>query len=319
MRWSLATSLIIHTCILLAAVVVLPSPDEYDVEELESVPVDIVTLEEFSQRLAKQENAPEPEPEQKIAPKVDVEPEVKEPTPKPAEEIKKAVLEPQPELEPKPVPEPEPVAEPEPPKLEPIEELIKKTEEVVPEPELEAKPEKKAKAPVPLPRAKPKNLTRKVAEKKKKKKSKFNPDDIAAYLNKTEDERAAPPVSDVLDGAPNPDDITSLLGSDSRDTASEAAWMRQRVYDLFIPLPGGNEAIGLFAKVEFKLDRAGNVIGQPRIIDGSFDHPLFPAYERNAVAAVLSAQPYDKLSPETYNDWAKNRIRFSPEDMRNIN
>ena len=75
---SLATSLTIHVCILLIAVGVFQSPDEYVVEELESVPVDIVSLEEFSKRQATQKDAPPPEPEKKIAPKVKVEPEIKE-------------------------------------------------------------------------------------------------------------------------------------------------------------------------------------------------------------------------------------------------
>ena len=47
MRWSLTTSLFLHAAILAAAFVVLPNPDEFKVEEQESIPVDIVSIEDL--------------------------------------------------------------------------------------------------------------------------------------------------------------------------------------------------------------------------------------------------------------------------------
>jgi len=319
MRWSLATSLTIHGCILLIAVGVFQSPEEYVVEELESVPVDIVTLEEFSKRQATQKDAPEPEPEKKIAPKVKVVPEIKEIAPKAAEEVKQAAREPQPEPEPKPVKEPEPVAEPVPPKPEPLEELIKQTEEVVPEPE--AEPEVKAKAPVPLPRTKPKELVRKVAEQKKKKKKKpdFNPDDIAALLNKTDDEKTAPPVSDEPDGSPIEDEITRLItNSDDRISANELDWLRQRIGRCWNVPAGARNAQNLIVKIRIQMDPLGNVMGQPRIINNS-NHPVFDAAARSALAAVIGCQPYDRLPAEKYSSWKDMIINFDPSLMLAIN
>ena len=317
MRWSLATSLVVHACILLLAVGVFQSPEEYVVEELESVPVDIVTLEEFSKRQATEKDAPEPEPQKKTAPKVKVEPEIKEIAPKPAEEIKQAAREPQPEPEPKPAREPEPVAEPEP---EPLEELIKETEEVVPEPEPEVEPEKEAKAPVPLPRAKPKNLVRKVVEKKKKKKKKpkFNTDDVAALLNKIDETRAAPPLNSEFDGAPKPDDITSLLGNDDRISANELDWLRQRIGQCWNVPAGARNAQDLIVKIRIQMDPLGNVMGSPRIINSS-SHPVFDAAARSALAAVVGCQPYDKLPAEKYSSWKDMIINFDPSLMLAIN
>lgn len=323
MRWSLATSLILHVGILLIAVGVFQSPEEYHVEELESVPVDIVSLEEFSKRMATDKDAPEPEPEKKIAPKVKVVPEIKEIAPKVAEEIKQAAREPQPEPEPKPAKEPEPVAEPEPPKPEPLEELIKKTEEVIPEPEPEpeAEPEVKAKAPVPLPRTKPKELVRKVAEKKKKKKKKpaFNPDDIAALLNKTDDEKAAPVFSETLDGAPKPDELTRLFDrSDDRISANELDWLRQRIGRCWNVPAGARDAQNLVVKIRIQMDPLGNIMGQPRIINNS-NHPVFDAAARSALAAVIGCQPYDRLPAEKYSSWKDMIINFDPSLMLAIN
>ena len=316
MRWSLAISLIVHACILLAAVIVLPSPDEYEVDEPESVPVDIVTLEEFSKRQARQKEAPEPEPEKKPAPKIKVEPEIKEIAPKPSEEIRQAAREPQPEPEPKPAPAPEPVVE-QPPAAEPepIEELIKKTEELIPEPEPE--PKKQAKAPVPVPRQKPKPPVRKIVNKKTKKPA-FNTDDVAALLNKIDDMRAAPPVASEFDSTPKPDDITSLLGNDDRISANELDWLRQRIGRCWNVPAGARNAQNLVVRIRIQMDPLGNVTGRPRIINNS-NHPVFNAAARSALAAIIGCQPYDKLPPEKYNSWKDMIINFDPSLMLAIN
>ena len=317
MRWSLAISLIVHACILLAAVVVLPSPDEYEVEELDSVPVDIVTLEEFSKRMATTKEVPEPKPEEPPAPKVKVEPEIKKIEPKPAEEIKQAAREPQPQPEPEPVKEPEPVAE-EQPKPEPIEELIKQTEEVVPEPE--AEPQDKPKVAVPLPRSKPKDLVKKkiVEKPKKKKKPDFNTDDVAALLNKIDETRAAPPVSEELAGLPSLSDIESAIGQDDSISANELDWLRQRIGQCWNVPAGARDAGSLIVRVRIKMDPLGNVIGQPRVVNNS-NHPVFDAAARSAVAAVVGCQPYDKMPAEKYNAWKEMIINFDPSLMLAIN
>lgn len=320
MRWSLATSLTIHVAILLAAVVVLPSPDEYEVNDEELVPVDIVTLEEFSKRQAKQEKPPEPEPEKKPAPKVKVEPEIKKIAPKPSDEIKQAAREPQPEPEPKPAPEPEPVVEQPPaPAPEPLEELIKKTEEVFPEPMPEPEPKEEASAPVPMPRHKPKPPVRKIVQKKKKKKkSEFNTDDVAALLNKIDETRVAPSFSDVLNSAPKPDDITTLIGSDDRISANELDWLRQRIGRCWNIPAGARDAENLVVKVQIQMDQLGNVTGQPQVVNRS-NHPVFDAAARSAIAAIIGCQPYDKLPPEKYESWKIIRINFDPSLMLAIN
>src|SRR5688500_1231852 len=98
MRYSLAMSIGVHAAILLAAIIALPAPDTLKGEELDSIPDDVVSIEELSQRKA-MVKAAEKKPAEKPAP---VKPlvEEKKPERKPAEEVKKAAVEPEPEPEP---------------------------------------------------------------------------------------------------------------------------------------------------------------------------------------------------------------------------
>src|SRR5687767_15223447 len=101
MRYSIAISITVHAAILLAAVVALPAPDKYKVEDQESIPVDIVSIEELSQRKATVKAPAKKEVAKPAPPKVEVKEE--KPEQKPALEVKKAALEPQAEPEPLPV------------------------------------------------------------------------------------------------------------------------------------------------------------------------------------------------------------------------
>ncbi len=307
----------VHASILLAAVVVFPSPDEYEVDETESIPVEIVSIEDFSKRQATvEEPPPEQKPEEPPAPKVKVEPKIEKIEPKPAEEVKQAAREPEPVPAPEPAPQPVPepvVEEPAPPQPEPLEELIKQTEDPVPE----AEPEKVAKAPVPVPRQKPKPPVRKIVEKKKEQDKKFNTDDVAALLNKIDETRAAPSVSEV-EGSPKLDDITSLIGSDNMISANELDWLRQRIGQCWNVPAGARDAQNLVVRIRIQMDPLGNVLGQPRIINRS-DHPVFDAAARSAVAAVMGCQPYDKLPAEKYESWRDMIINFDPSLMLALN
>jgi hypothetical protein len=83
MRYSLAISIAVHAAILLAAVIVLPAPDLFKVEDLESIPVDIVSIEELSQRkatvkAAEKKPAPTPAPPKPVVEEKKPEPKLSE-------------------------------------------------------------------------------------------------------------------------------------------------------------------------------------------------------------------------------------------------
>jgi hypothetical protein len=318
MRWSLPVSFAVHVSILVLAAGVLSDPEAFKVEDQESIPVEIVDISELSKRQATKPDAPKEE--KKPGPEVIKEPEITKIERKIDETIKQASREPQPEPEPKPAPapEPEPVeAKPEPPQPDPVEELIKQTETAEPVPE----PEKKAAEakPVPKPRQKPKPPQKVVEKKKKKKKKDFNPDDVAALLNKIDDDRTAPaPPQDELT-APVQDEIARLVNAnDDGVSASELDWLRQRIGRCWNVPAGVRDAHNLVVRVQIQMDPSGNVLGQPVVLNNS-SHPAFGAAARSSVAAILGCQPYDKLPAEKYAAWKNIIINFDPSKMLAIN
>jgi outer membrane biosynthesis protein TonB len=293
MRVSLAISLAVHAAILLAAVVVLPSPDLFKVEEMDTIPVDIVSIEDVSKRQATVK-APEAPVEKPAPPKPVV--ETKESAPKPAEEVKQAAVEPQ--AEPEPVPEPK--VEPKLPDPKPIEDLIKKMEE---------KPKeqpKTAEAPKVKPKPKP--------EKPKKKLAPLDVDKVAALLNKIDDDRTAPPKKKEETGTPLQGQFDFASGSDEKMAANEIDWLRRKIEECWNPPVGVQEAQNLVVQLQIELDQGGNVIGTPQIANTS-SHPLFEVAANSAVRAVMRCQPYDRLPPQKYESWRSIILNFDPRQM----
>ena len=315
MRLSYIISFIVHAGILLAAVIVLPEPDKFLVENQESIPVEIIEFSELSQRVASIKNAKEDPVKKPLPPKVE-EIDVPKEQAKPEKEIKKAVKEPQPE------PAPEPVKEqPTPPEPDPVKELIEKVEnQPEPEPKLEPEPEKaKTEAkPVPVPRRKPEiPKTFKTAEKKKKK-HKFDPNQLNALLNKIDDDRTAPPKPVDETGTPDNGEITNLLGQDQKLTGNEADWLISRIGQCWSPPIGMKESGAVIPRVQFEMDIEGNIIGTPAVTNFS-TNPLFGVAVRSAINAIYSCAPYSQLPQEKYDKWRIIAVNFDPRRMLGIN
>jgi outer membrane biosynthesis protein TonB len=325
MRWSLTISVILHAAILLAAFVVLPNPTEFKVEDQESIPVDIVSIEDLSKRQATAKVAEEPKPQEKIAPKpAEVIKDVK-PAPEVAPEIKTAVKEPTAEPEPKPEVKPEEPKKveakpdekkPEDPKKaeakpeekqpdpKPLEELIKETNDKPPEP---AKEEvKKAEA---KPEIKPKD---KPKPERKKPPKEFNPDEIAAFLNKTDDKHTAPLKPTEEQGSPKKGEF-NLSGADDSIAATLNDMLIKRLAGCWTIPPGAREA-QINVKVHFYLNSDGTVNGYPDVMNGNSD-PLFQATAQSAVSAVMECQAYDFFPADKYDLWRENTVNFNPNQM----
>lgn len=292
MRYSLAISVAIHAAILLAAMLALPAPDTYEVEELDTIPVDIVSIEELSQRKATQK-APEKKTAEKPKP-AETKREEKKPEPKIAELVQKAALEAKAEAEPAPKPvekQPDP---------KPLEELIKKTEEAKPEAE-----SKSAEAPAVKPKRKP--------EKPRKERRELDIDKVAALLNKIEEEPASPPRIEELIGTPEEGEF-DLAGTDLKISANEIDWLRRKIRECWNPPVGVMEAQGLQVHVQIELDQSGAVLGQPAVVNHSM-HPLFDVAASSAVRAILRCQPYDRLPIAKYESWRSIIFNFDPLEM----
>jgi outer membrane biosynthesis protein TonB len=295
-----------HVAILAAAFVVLPNPDKFKVDDQEMIPVDIVSIADAGKRQATVKT-PE-KPAEKAAPKpVEVMKPV-QPAPEVAPDVKTAVKEASAPPEPKPEPRKEEPKkeEPAPPKPEEMAELVKKIEEKPeekkPEKQAEAKPEKK---PDPKP-------PEKKPEKKLKPKKEFNPDDIAAFLNKTDDKHTAPLKPKTETGTPKQGEF-NLSGEDDAVAATIADAIKQRLAKCWNIPPGAREA-QINVKIRFQLNPDGSVSGLPEVLNSSSD-PLFTTTAQSAVSAVMDCQSYDFLPQDKYNLWQDNTVNFNPNQM----
>lgn len=296
MRWSLTTSFMLHAAILIAALVVLPNPKEFVVSPQQSIQVDISKISDTTKQMAaKQDEKPveQPKPKKVEAPK----PETK-PAPKVAEVEKKAVTEAKTEPQPEPKKE-----EPKPLDAEPLKDLIKDTVTEAPQPEkAKPKPEETKKAEV-KPKEKPK--------KPEKKKPKLNMDEIAAFLNKTDDQKAAP--EQPSEGEQTASNDKATQGTDSKLSATIIDAFVQRLRQCWTVPPGAREA-NIMVKIHFVLNPDGSVAGVPDIVDAGSDL-LSDATARSAVAAIMECQNYDFLPKDRYDMWQDNTLVFNPNMM----
>ena len=326
MRYTLPISLFLHLGILLAAIVVLPAPEEFRVTPQEALPVEIVSIEDVSKRMAMTRDAPE-KPVEKPAPKIR-EPQPKA-QPKPAREKVEARPEPKPAPEPEPEPEPVKKAEPAPaPDPADLKKLVEKVAEPEPKPEkAEPAPAPKPKAarPAPKPRARPRVIRKLAAlhrKKRQKPKKAHKPrkdaiDEIAALLNKVDETpRARPPEAEET-GTPRrgPAD---MAGTDATLSADLVDALRQKVESCWNVPAGVRDAEGLRVRVRFQMSPEGLVTGGPEVLN-AMAHPAFDAAARSAVRAVLACQPYDFLPPEKYEAWKDIILNFDPSRMLAVN
>ncbi len=298
MRKSLITSLVLHCAVLIAALVVLPNPDRYKVKPQDSIQVDISQITDESKRKATSKTVEKPV--EKPAPKkVEVVKKV-EPAPKVDEKVKTAVKEPVAEPPP-PAPKPEEPKKVEPTPLDPdpLKDLLKKVEE-------EPKPKEEVKKAELKPEKKP--------EKKKlvKKKPELNTDDIAAFLNKTNDAKTAPQQPAEVAGVPELG-AADVQGTDDALAATLVDALRQKLAGCWSVPPGAREA-NITVKVRFYLNPDGTVAGLPEVLNGSAD-PLFSTTAQSAVSAVMECQRYDFFPPDRYDLWKDNTVNFNPNMM----
>lgn len=329
MRWSLITSLLLHVAILIATFIVMPNPDEFKVADQEMIPVDIVSVQDFSKRMAMTKDAEAPKKVDKPRPKPqEIVKETKE-APEVAPEVKTAANEPKQAEPPEPKkeepkqeepapPEPkkeepkkvEPPKEAEPvPQDDPLKDLIKKTEDDTPPPQKdEPKPEKKAEA---KPEKKPEKKPDKKPDKKKPDK-KFDVSSIENFLNKIDDKKTAPQKPTDESGQPQQGEA-NMSGEDQQLAATLIDMLRQRLSQCWSAPAGAREA-QIVVKIQFNLDQQGNVVGLPQVLSAGSD-ALSQTTAQSAVSAIMDCQSYDFLPADKYDLWKEITINFNPNMM----
>ncbi|MFN0191358.1 MAG: hypothetical protein ACKVP5_05180 [Aestuariivirga sp.] len=323
MRWGLTTSLVLHGGILFMALAVLPDPDEFKVKPQDAIQVDISQITDESKRKATVKAEAPPKPVEKPKPKPTEVVKDVEPAPKVAEEVKTAAKEaaaepppPEPKKEePKKVEEPK-KEEPKPLDPDPLKDLIKDTVEEKPEP----KPEEPKKAEEPK-KEEPKKEEVKKAEvqpekkpdkKPEKKKPKLDTDEIAAFLNKTDEEKTAPQKPAEETGTPEQGEA-NIQGTDDALAATLVDALRQRLAECWSVPPGAREA-KIIVRVKFSLNPDGSVAGFPEVQNAGGDR-LFDVTAQSAISAIMECQLYDFLPREKYDLWREITINFNPNMM----
>lgn len=291
MKTGLTISALAHAALLLWGLISF-SARPLEAAPTDALPVDIVSDKQFSELTRGAKNAPKPEPKPQVEaigarrPADDARSKVAE---KP--EIKTAAAPPPPLPEPKPAESKPAEAKPDPkPKIDPIAETLKKEE-------ARKRAEEKAKA-------------KEARRKQEAAQPRFDPMQIAALLDKRDPQRRVA-TGEVIAPAPA---LGTRSGSAPRISQSELDAMRARLMKLWNPPAGVQNPEELVVKIRIHLGRDGRLAGPPMVLT-SGRGSLFQTARDNAVRALFRGQPFDMLSPSTYETWKEIEITFDPRDM----
>jgi outer membrane biosynthesis protein TonB len=300
MRTASVISTGLHAAVLLFAVVTFTGKS-LESTPVEALPVDMISEKEFSEMTKGVKDAPKPLDKPKpLVEKIDTPKPVEAPVPKVTEkkEITPTAEKPP---EPKP-PEPKKEAKAEPPKPAPPKE----------EPKTDAIAEKLAKPEEPKKEAKSEPLPPKKPEIKppEKKQPKFDPNKIAALLDKRDPQRNAA-TGAALSNAPSMGTATGMAAQLSQ---SEIDALRARLMALWNPPIGAQGADGVQITIRIRFKRDGTLeIGPQVLTSGSGGQ--FIAMRDSAVRAVLVGQPYTMLRPDHYETWKEIDFTFDTKEM----
>jgi colicin import membrane protein len=290
MKTGLTISALIHAALLLWGLISF-SARPLEAAPKDALPVDIISDKQFSELTKGVKNAPKDAKPAPLAEKLGTPNAVEDSTAKINE--KREIKEAKPEAsQPPPSPEPKPKkadAKPEKPKVDQIAETLKKEE-------AKRKTEERAKA--------------KAEQQKQQQQPKFDPNQIAALLDKRDPQRQAA-AGEQLSPTPG---LGKSDGNAAVLSQSEIDGLRRRLAECWNPPVGAADAPNLkvVLRVLFKSD--GSVSNQPVLVAGTAS-PLGPAMAESAKRAVLTCQPYKMLRPENYQLWKDIEITFDPREM----
>ena len=327
--FGLPVSAFVHVAFLAAAVFALPSVKTLEPPPEDSLPVEILTPEQFSAITKGEKTA---KPAEKPQAKVEkVQPTIKPPEEDPAKEIaRESVATPQPPApkpEPKPEPpKPEPKPEPKPAPPKPSAEDAQKLDELAlrasqqpdpPKPEKKPDPPKKSDPPKKPETAKAQEKPAPKPAEKSEATREFDPSKVAALLSREKPTRAAK-TGDA-------ESQTAALGS-TRGTAPKLSLSQrnaivgavmQHVSPCWSPPSFAADAKSLAVVIAVDLDAQGVLAGEPDVVS----YPAGPSGSAAASAALralkrcITAQSPLKLPPELYGSWRALEINFDPRDM----
>lgn len=308
MRKALIASAVGHLAILVAGVIGFTGGRDLSVAPVDSLPVELVPVSEMTQlqlgtkeeteiREAAVKPAEKPPQEKPEAADRPGDNETSAPGPETDRPVQEAAVEQTPPP-PAPEPEPEPAAEPAP------EEAVSETAELGPEVDRTEEPEQQI---VKVrPRIKPRVPPR--PREPEPPKEQFDPNNIAALLNKTT------PSGGGTSNSQQP----ASLGSDRgqigvRMSQSELDALRSQVARCWNPPVGAVGAEELVVRLQFSMSENGEVQGQPKVLNAN-GNPAFNAAAQSAIRAVYRCGPYS-LPISKYESWQTIILNFDPREM----
>jgi colicin import membrane protein len=268
----------LHVAVLLWATLTFAGKT-FEVTPAESLPVDLVSEKQFSELTKGVKEAPKPVDKPK--PLVEKKDEPKPPKP----EDLKAKLTEKPEIKATQDKPPEPPSDA-------IADKIKKDEK---KEKQEAKVE-----PKPLPPKRP----------PKRDEPKFEPDKIAALLDKRAPQREA-----IAGAEPNSSPTLGVAaGNAAKLSQSEIDALRARLMALWNPPVGMRDAQNGQVTIRIRFKRDGTLAAGPLVLT-SGSGPQFNAMRDSAVRAVFVGQPYTMLRPDHYDTWKEIDFTFDAKEM----
>lgn len=291
MRPGLAVSSVGHAVILGWGLLTF-APNPLEAPLTEAMPIDLVSVEDVTRTRQGKRDAPKLEEMKPAAEKIE--------QPKQAPEVEKKV-EKKPEIKPTAPPPPEEApkqeAKKEAPKSDPIKDLISKDAIE------QAKDQKKTP---------PKKEQPKLAEKQKQppvKQRNFNPDQIAALLDKREPQRQQSSAEQVSPSA----SLGVSSGNAPRLSQSEIDALRAQIQACWNPPVGAENAQDLVVRVRVQFRKDGTLSAEPVLMNRG-NSPYFQVAAESAMRAVRRCAPYT-MPAAKYDVWKDVEVTFDPRDM----
>jgi outer membrane biosynthesis protein TonB len=302
-RWTFGVSIAVHVVALVwGALTFAAKPLTGDPTPM---PIDIISVSEFTELTAGSRNASKAQPTKPVAEQLGERKPPDDPAAKIAKTEVHAATDKAAELpEPKP---PTPEKKQSEPQRDLIAEAIKK-DLAKPEPKkaeqksepkkAEAKPEKKVE-----PKAEPKTPP-------KKDQPKFDPRQVEALLDKRTPQRVAA-TGDVINnnvgiGAPN--------ASSNQLTLSELDAFRSHLRNCWNPPAGAPSTKRIVVPITIKL-KTDRFLAKDPIVEMAASDPYSLAMIESAVRAIIKCQPYKMFTLPKYEIWKELSIDFDPVEM----
>lgn len=352
MRAGLATSTALHALVLGWGLIALGEPEAFEVDDVEALPVELVSLAEITQVQQGADEAPSlepaapapattPEPEPEAVNIGDNErdqatPETDEQRPVEVEEARLPdpvdVPAPTPAQRPEPEPRPEPAPEapatpatelaPEPARQvapDPVQEAIEAAEPApAPEPEFVQLPQE-----LPTPTARPERPPAQTAQTPNRRNEDVPRERAAADAPETPDPTETDAIANLLNrergsggGAAASERTASLGGERSTGgttlTQSEMDALRAQIQACWNPPAGVIDAADLRVSVQFRLDRSGMVEGRPTVTSSSGNRQADESARRAVLRCGLNGF---RLPADKYDAWQVVVVNFDPSEM----